>query len=137
MSQRLTQYERLFQKKKINSAMLLSMDDNDLWSSVSMKRGHRRKLLKSLKKYLVGPKMPKLPTPAPTPVPSEPSTYRAPEDDDDYQNDIDGEGGSKANSDEDSSGGSSGNSDGNSDDPSDLDDMSESEDEHVVDMEGT
>ena len=137
MSQRLTQYERLFQKKKINSAMLLSMDDNDLWSSVSMKRGHRRKLLKSLKKYLVGPKMPKLPTPAPTPVPSEPSTYRAPEDDDDYQNDIDGEGGSKANSDEDSSGGSSGDSDGNSDDPSDLDDMSESEDEHVVDMEGT
>ena len=137
-SQRLSQYERLFAKKKINAATLLSMDDNDLWTTVSMKRGHRRKLLNALKKYLVGPKMPKLPTPAPTPVPSEPSTVRLPEDEEENyeQGGVDGDE-SKIS---DTSGGSDDDDSGSevNSDPSEDDGMgSESEDEHVVDMEGT
>ena len=138
MSQRLSQYERLFAKKKINTAMLLSMNDNDLWIAVSMKRGHRRKLLKALKKYLVGPKMPTLPTPAPTPIPSEPSTARMSEEEEEENPDGDG----RSNIDGDSggeSGGSDSNGDSDSEGESDLDDMgSESEtEEHIVDMEGT
>jgi hypothetical protein len=134
MSQRLTQYERLFAKKKINSAMLLSMNDNDLWQTVSMKRGHRRKLIKALKKYLVGPKMPTLPTPAPTPIPSEPSTVRVLDEDEGLA--LESQQGSDHSSNE---SGSDSNDGSDSEGPSDVDDLgSESEtEEHVVDMEGT
>jgi hypothetical protein len=133
-SQNLIQYERLFAKKKINSAMLLSMDDNDLWTTVSMKRGHRRKLLNAMKKFLVGPKMPTLPTPAPTPLPSAPSTVRL---DDEEEG---GGGGGDLNDDsklgDDSSIGASTDGD-DSEGESDLEDMgSESEEEHIVDMNG-
>ena len=75
-AQNLSQYERGFAKKKIHSAMLIAMNDNDLWQAVGMKRGHRRRLMAAVKKFLVGPKMPALPTPLPTPAPSVPSTAR-------------------------------------------------------------
>jgi hypothetical protein len=133
-SQRLTQYERAFAKKKINSAMLLNMNDDELWLAVSMKRGHRRKLLKALKKYLVGPRMPTLPTPAPTPIPSEPSTVRLPYEDEGINLE------SKNGSDDSGGGSDDSNRSGGSDSEgeSDLDNMgSESEEEHIVDMEGT
>jgi len=136
-SQNLLQYERLFAKKKINSAMLLSMDDSDLWSTVSMKRGHRRKLLNAMKKFLIGPRMPTLPTPIPTPLPSAPSTVRLDDEDGGVgggggEGGVDGDGESK-NSDDSSIGATSEDSEGESD----LDDMgSESEEEHIVDMDG-
>ena len=99
-----------------------------------MKRGHRRKLLKALKKYLVGPRMPTLPTPAPTPIPSEPSTVRLPYEDEGINLE------SKNGSDDSGGGSDDSNRSGGSDSEgeSDLDNMgSESEEEHIVDMEGT
>jgi hypothetical protein len=78
--------------------------------------------------------MPTLPTPAPTPIPSEPSTVRVLDEDEGLA--LESQQGSDHSSNE---SGSDSNDGSDSEGPSDVDDLgSESEtEEHVVDMEGT
>jgi hypothetical protein len=82
-SQRLEQYTRTFAKHKISSAQLIQLTDYEL-TRMNVRRGHRRRLMSAVKRFLVGPRMPTLPTPAPTPAPSIASVRQPSSDDENY-----------------------------------------------------